>query len=177
MKALAIAAAGLLLAGCVSGVTTGSAPTDATTQPTPTPAETSPSEPMPIEPAPTAEESPEALPCEEVMFQRAQGTIRSQQRAFAAQDFEAARAYASESFRQSVSVADFRRIIQGNYAFLLEDPALDFLECQRQGETALIQLEVGGSPVTVMVYRVVLENESWFIDAASIAGSREDVTA
>jgi hypothetical protein len=99
------------------------------------------------------------------MFQRAQGTIRSQQQALAARDFEAARAYASDSFRESVSVPDFRRIIQGNYAFLLDDPALGFLECQRQGDTALIQVEV-----LVMVW-------SWktIIDAASIAGSREDV--
>lgn len=181
MKALIVAAAGLLLVGCATDVTTGSAPPDATTQPAPTPAETSPSdtppaETSPSEASPSAEETEEALPCEDVMFQRAQGTIRSQQRALAAQDFEAARAYASDSFRESVSVPDFRRIIQGNYAFLLEDPTLGFLECQRQGDTALIQLEVGGSPVIVMVYRVVLENESWFIDAASIAGSREDVT-
>jgi len=185
MKALIVAAAGLLLAGCATDVTTGSAPTDATTQPAPTPEQASPSEPplaeaSPGEAPPSAgetEDPEEALPCEDVMFQRAQGTIRSQQRALAAQDFEAARAYASDSFRESVSVPDFRRIIQGNYAFLLEDPALGFLECQRQGDTALIQVEVGGSPVVVMVYRVVLENESWFIDAASIAGSREDVTA
>lgn len=181
MKALIVVAAGLLLAGCATDVTTGSAPTDATTQPAPTPEQSSPSEePLaessPSEPSPSAEETEEALPCEDVMFQRAQGTIRSQQRALAARDFEAARAYASDSFRESVSVPDFRRIIQGNYAFLLEDPALGFLECQRQGDTALLQLEVGGSPVIVMVYRVVLENESWFIDAASIAGEREDVT-
>jgi len=189
MKALIIAAAGLLLAGCATDVTTGSAPADATTQPAPTttpePEQASPSEAPLAETSPGEaspsdggnEETEEALPCEDVMFQRAQGTIRSQQRALAAQDFEAARAYASDSFRESVSVPDFRRIIQGNYSFLLEDPALGFLECQRQGDTALIQLEVGGSPVIVMVYQVVLENESWFIDGASIAGSREDVTA
>lgn len=190
MRALVIAAAGLLLAGCATDVTTGGAPNEpsapATTQ-TPTPTEeSSPSEPEPepeqepevepeAEPSPSATEA-EAVPCEEVMFQRAQGTIRSQQRALGAQDFEAARAYATDSFRESVSVADFRRIIAGTYPFLLEDPALDFRECQRQGDTALIQLDVAGSPVIAMVYRVVLENESWFIDAASIAGSREDVT-
>ena len=166
-------AAAVLLAGCTSDATTGSAPT---TQPNTTqPNTTRPSTPEPLpETSPSDEE---AAPCEDVMFQRVQGTIRSQQRALAAQDFQAARGYATDSFRASVSVPDFRRIIQDNYAFLLEDPALDFVECQRQGNTALIQLEVAGSPVTVMVYRVVLENESWFIDAASIAGNREDVTA
>ncbi len=183
MRALMIAVAGLLLAGCATDVTTGGAPASpsapATPQaPTPS-AEPSASEPEPEsvpEPEPEPEAEVEPVACEEVMFQRAQGTIRSQQRALAAQDFEAARAYATDSFRESVSVADFRRIISGTYPFLLEDPALDFRECQRQGDTALIQVDVAGSPVIAMVYRVVLENESWFIDAASIAGEREDVT-
>jgi len=181
MRALMIAVAGLLLAGCATGVTTGGAPASpsapATPQaPTPS-AEPSASEPESVpEPESEGEGEGEPVVCEDVMFQRAQGTIRSQQRALAAQDFEAARAYATDSFRESVSVADFRRIISGTYPFLLEDPALDFRECQRQGDTALIQVDVAGSPVIAMVYRVVLENESWFIDAASIAGERADVT-
>ena len=187
MRALMIAVAGLMLAGCATDVTTGGAPASPSAPATPQ-APTPSSEPSASEPESEIAPAPESVPepesegegepvvCEDVMFQRAQGTIRSQQRALAAQDFEAARAYATDSFRESVSVADFRRIISGTYPFLLEDPALDFRECQRQGDTALIQVDVAGSPVIAMVYRVVLENESWFIDAASIAGEREDVT-
>jgi len=37
-------------------------------------------------------------------------------------------------------------------------------------------VEVAGSPVTIMLYGVVLENDSWFIDAASVAGTRDAVT-
>lgn len=69
-------------------------------------------------------------------------------------------------------------MIKGGYAFLLADPALEFLDCQRLGESALIRVEVAepGSTIT-LVYRVVLENESWFIDAASISDRRTKVTA
>lgn len=114
------------------------------------------------------------------MFQRAQGTIRSQQSAFAELDFAAARGYASESFRTGVSVPRFEAIIEGQYAFLLGDPAIEFIDCQRLGESALIDVEVD-DPATAstvaMVYRVVLENESWFIDAASISDRRTNITA
>ena len=114
------------------------------------------------------------------MFQRAQGTIRSQQSAFADQDFAAARAYASQFFRDGVSVSGFEAIIEGQYAFLLGDPAIEFIDCQRLGESALIRVEVDDAATTstvTMVYRVVLENESWFIDAASISDRRTNVTA
>ena len=110
------------------------------------------------------------------MFQRAQGTIRAQQNALAKSDFEAARAYASDNFRSGVSVDQFQGIIEGNYSFLLEDPTLTFVDCQRRGDSALIRVEVAGSPVTIMLYGVVLENDSWFIDAASVAGTRDAVT-
>lgn len=118
----------------------------------------------------------DAAPCEDVMFQRAQGTIRSQQSALAQSDFEAARAFASDNFRSGVSVDQFQSIIEGNYAFLLGDPAVTFVDCQRRGDSALIRVEIAGSPVTIMLYGVVLENESWFIDAATVAGTRDEVT-
>ena len=76
-----------------------------------------------------------------------------------------------------MSVDQFQSIIEGTYAFLLDDPAVEFLDCQRLGETALIRVEIAGSPIVTMAYRVVLENESWFIDAATVAGTREAVTA
>lgn len=178
MRVLALIAAAALLTACVSDTTTGGANTARST----TQEEQKPSPDQSREASPQPEESStpepdETVPCEDVMFQRAQGTIRSQQSAFANGDFEAARAFASGSFRDSVPVDQFEAIIEGTYAFLLTDPAFDFLDCQRLDETALIQVEVSGSPVTVMAYRMVLENESWFIDAASVVGTRNDVTA
>lgn len=177
MRVFALIAAAALLSACVSDTTTGGANTvqpSEQEQQTPSPDQSPKATPQPEE---SSEPEPnQTVPCEDVMFQRAQGTIRSQQSAFANGDFEAARAFSSESFRDSVPVDQFEAIIEGTYAFLLADPAIEFLDCERLDETALIQVEVSGSPVTVMAYRVVLENESWFIDAASVVGTRNDVT-
>ncbi len=170
MRIIGLLTASLLLVGCASQSTTGGE------QVQQTPPQTS----APTEPQPEEESTPEpsiaSQPCEDVMFQRAQGTIRAQQSALAQSDFEAARAFASDGFRSGVSVDQFQSIIEGNYSFLLDDPALSFVDCQRRGDSALIRVEVAGSPITVMLYGVVLDSEKWFIDAASVAGSREDVT-
>ena len=171
-----LAAAALLLAGCATQTTTGQAPNSPSPTEAPdTPAPTQPeaTEPEPTEPGPTESEP---VACEDLVFQRAQTTIRSQQDALGNSDFQAAWGFASPSFRSSVTVDAFQGIIEGTYPFLLDNPDLTFTECQRQGETAFLQVEVAGSPTVVMVYRVVLNEDVWFIDAASIAGSREDVT-
>lgn len=173
MRVISVIAAAVLLSGC-AGTTTGG---QETTPPTPTSATTAPEtqDPSP-DSSPSQDEADTAQPCEEVMFQGAQGTVRSQQSALAQQDFEAARAFASNSFRSGVSVEQFQDIIEGRYSFLLNDPGLDFVDCQRRGDKALIRVEVSGSPVIIMIYGMVVENDSWFIDAASVAGSREEVT-
>lgn len=173
MRALGLVAACFLVVGCVGGTTS------IEEQPQESPSVTSAPTPE-TESMPGAEPSPEpsnaAMPCEDVVFQRAQDTIRAQQSALANSDFDAARTYASSRFRSSVSVEQFQEIIEGSYAFLLKGPALDFSECQRRDDSALLRVEVAGSPATIMVYVVVLENDSWFIDAASVAGARNDVT-
>lgn len=171
----ALALAAVVLTGCASETTTGQAPEtlaptieeNPTSEPAPEP------DPEPTEPAPTESQ---AVPCEDLMFQRAQSTIRSQQEALGNGDFQDAWGFASPSFRSSVTVDAFQGIIEDSYPFLLDNPDLAFLECQRQDSTAFFQVEVAGSPTVVMVYRVVLNEDVWFIDAASIAGSREDVT-
>lgn len=170
MRAVGLIVAGILLTGCSAGGDTQNA-----SEPPPSVAIETPPVPEPTKEA-EPETSNEPRPCEDVMFQRAQGTIRAQQSAFAASDYEAARAYASNGFRSTVSVEQFQQIIEGDYAFLLNDPTLTFTECRRRGDSALIRVDVSGSPVTVMVYGVVLENDSWFIDAATVAGVRQDVT-
>ena len=170
MRVVVLAAAGLLLVGCASATTEGQeqSPQSPSKPSAPASSESAP------EPSPKSSNA--TAPCENVMFQRAQGTIRAQQSALANSDFGAARAYASRQFRSTVSVEQFKQIIEGNYAFLLDDPPLDFAACQRRGDSALLRVEVAGTPSTTMVYLVVLEDDSWFIDAASIAGSSNDVT-
>lgn len=170
MRILGLLVATVLLTGCASAITTGGESTQDAPQNTNAPAVPEDDDES------TPESSNPAQPCEDVMFQRAQGTIRAQQSALANRDFEAARAYASDNFRSGVSVDQFQNIIEGSYSFLLGDPAIAFVDCQRRGDSALIRVEITGSPVTIMVYGVVLENEKWFIDAASVAGQRDAVT-
>jgi hypothetical protein len=182
MRAACLVLSAALLTGCVTNATTGGAPesgADSTAESTELPS-TPPASPEVESPSPqpsAPEPPPEAQPCEDLMFQRAQGTIRAQQSAFSASDFEAARAYASDNFRSGVSVDQFGMIIERNYAFLLDDPELTFVDCRRRGDSAILQVEVAGSPITIMVYGMVLENDGWFIDAASVAGTRESVNA
>lgn len=172
MRVFTVIVAGLVLAGCASDVSTGGE-----TRPTPTTTSITPQTPdLQTTPEPAPDATNGATPCEDVMFQRAQGTIRAQQSALAKSDFEAARAYASDNFRSGVSIDQFQGIIEGNYSFLLGDPTITFVDCQRRGDSALIRVEIAGAPVTIMLYGVVLENESWFIDAASVAGTRDAVT-
>ena len=113
--------------------------------------------------------------CTQETFDATRQRIEGQQEAFATGDFAAARSFASQSFQSSVSVDQFREIIIGTYPFLIDSPELAFPECQRETDTVLMRVEVDGSPSIVLVYRLVLEDDGWFIDAASIAGTREDV--
>lgn len=177
LVAAGLVAAVFFLAGCATQTTTGQAPnspspTEAPDTPAPTEPEATEPDPELTEPEPTESEP---VACEDLVFQRAQATIRSQQDAFGSDDFQTAWGFASPSFRSSVTVDAFQTIIEGTYPFLLDNPNLRFIECQRQGKTAFLQVEVAGSPTVVMVYRVVLNEDVWLIDAASIAGSREEV--
>jgi len=189
--------AAALLSACVTGSTTGgqeSAQTPVQT-PTPTPTQTQDpsSTPSPSnEPAPSQTAQPEQTPtqtpsqtpsqpdvqvaeCTQETFDATRQTIDGQQEAFATGDFAAARSFASQSFQSSVSVEQFQEIIVGTYPFLIDSPELAFPECQRETDTVLMRVEVDGSPSIVMIYRLVLEDDDWFIDGASIAGTREDV--
>jgi len=185
--------AAALLSACVTGSTTGGQESAQTSTPTPTqtqePSSTpSPSnEPMPSQtgqPSQTPSQAPSQPPsqpdvqvaeCTQETFDGTRQTIEGQQEAFATGDFAAARTFSSQSFQSYVSVEQFQEIIVGTYPFLIDSPELAFPECQRETDTVLMRVEVDGSPSVIMVYRLVLEDDDWFIDGASIAGTREDV--
>ncbi|MCH9851436.1 MAG: DUF4864 domain-containing protein [Actinomycetia bacterium] len=186
--------AAALLSACVTGSTTGGQESTQTPAPTPTQTQEPSTTPSPSnEPAPSQTEQteqpeqpeqPEQTPtqpdvqvaeCTQETFDATRQRIEGQQEAFATGDFAAARSFASQSFQSSVSVDQFREIIIGTYPFLIDSPELAFPECQRETDTVLMRVEVDSSPSIVLVYRLVLEDDGWFIDAASIAGTREDV--
>ena len=185
--------AAALLSACVTGSTTGgqeSTQTPAQT-PTPTPTQTQEASPAPSpssEPTPSQSEqlsqNPSQTPsqpdvqvaeCTQETFDATRQTIEGQQEAFASGDFATARTFSSQSFQSYVSVEQFQEIIVGTYPFLIDSPELAFPECQRETDTVLMRVEVDGSPSVIMIYRLVLEEDGWFIDGASIAGTREDV--
>ena len=180
--------AAALLSACVTGSTTGGQESTQTPAPTPTQTQEPSATPSPSnEPAPSQTEQPEqpeqtptqpdvqVAECTQETFDTTRQRIEGQQEAFATGDFAAARSFASQSFQSSVSVDQFREIIIGTYPFLIDSPELAFPECQRETDTVLMRVEVDSSPSIVLVYRLVLEDDGWFIDAASIAGTREDV--
>ena len=185
--------AAALLSACVTGSTTGGQESTQTPAQTPTPTPTQTQEPSPApspssEPTPSQSEQPSQNPsqtpsqpdvqvaeCTQETFDATRQTIEGQQEAFATGDFATARTFSSQSFQSYVSVEQFREIIVGTYPFLIDSPELAFPECQRGTDTVLMRVEVDGSPSVIMTYRLVLEDDGWFIDGASIAGTREDV--
>ena len=185
--------AAALLSACVTGSTTGGQESTQTPAQTPTPTPTQTQEPSPApspssEPTPSQSEQPSQNPsqtpsqpdvqvaeCTQETFDAARQTIEGQQEAFATGDFATARTFSSQSFQSYVSVEQFQEIIVGTYPFLIDSPELAFPECQRETDTVLMRVEVDGSPSVIMIYRLVLEDDGWFIDGASIAGTREDV--
>lgn len=185
--------AAALLSACVTGSTTGGQESTQTPAQTPTPTPTQTQEPSPApspssEPTPSQSEQPSQNPsqtpsqpdvqvaeCTQETFDATRQTIEGQQEAFATGDFATARTFSSQSFQSYVSVEQFQEIIVGTYPFLIDSPELAFPECQRETDTVLMRVEVDGSPSVIMIYRLVLEEDGWFIDGASIAGTREDV--
>ena len=185
--------AAALLSACVTGSTTGGQESTQTPAQTPTPTPTQTEEPSPApspssEPTPSQSEQPSQNPsqtpsqpdvqvaeCTQETFDATRQTIEGQQQAFATGDFATARTFSSQSFQSYVSVEQFQEIIVGTYPFLIDSPELAFPECQRETDTVLMRVEVDGSPSVIMIYRLVLEEDGWFIDGASIAGTREDV--
>ena len=191
--------AAALVSACVTGSTTGGqestqTPAQTPTQPqTPSPTPSPSNEPLPSQsgqPGQTPSQIPSQTPsqapsqpdvpvaeCTQETFDATRQTIEGQQDAFATGDFAVARSFASQTFQSSVSVERFQEIIVGTYPFLIDSPTLAFDECQQETDTVLIRVEVAGSPSIVLIYRLVLEDDGWFIDGASIAGTREDVNA
>ena len=185
--------AAALLSACVTGSTTGGqestqTPAQTPTQPqTPSPTPSPSNEPLPSQsgqPGQTPSQNPSQTPsqpdvqvaeCTQETFDATRQTIEGQQEAFALGDFATARTFSSQSFQSYVSVEQFQEIIVGTYPFLIDSPELAFPECQRETDTVLMRVEVDGSPSVIMIYRLVLEDDGWFIDGASIAGTREDV--
>ena len=162
---------------CVSACTLIPAEPESTTSPEPAPSVsvTSP-EPAPAESGEAPGPSP-TTDCDPEVRVNVQDTIRAQQQAFSDLDFDRARSFASDSFRSDVTTDDFAYIIRREYAFLLGDPTITFEACVQVSDVAVIRVLVQDlPPEQSMVYRLVQENDGWFIDGARLGETRPNLT-
>jgi hypothetical protein len=163
---LAVLATGLL-AGCSagSGTPVGDAPTASIDVPSPTP----PPPPTPS-PSPQAGEEPVFADCPVDVEAGIDATVTAQLDAFAAGDFRTAFGYASESFRSSVDLKGFRRIIREGYPEVASARSHVVVDCRQlaPGDAqALVSVTGQGGSVAQVGYRFVLESGGWRIDGAS----------
>lgn len=123
--------------------------------------------------------SPDTLrtprPCDREAAAGIEDTIRSQQAAFAAGDFTGAREFASTGFQSTVDVQQFQQIIEGRYTFLLEDPVIEFLDCEQIDNVAQVFVRFDGN--TDLRYNVIRQPEGWRIDGATLAEMTPGVEA
>ena len=102
----------------------------------------------------------------------ARTVIEAQLTEFSEGRFKRARSYASDAFRESVSLDQFKMIIEADYPFLLDKPRVSFNGCVERDGKAYLQVTVTADSVTVVTYRLVRDPDgSLAIDAATISAA------
>jgi hypothetical protein len=114
---------------------------------------------------------------DDAAFSGIEDTITSQLAAFARSDFAGARKFASRGFQSSIGEEAFQAIIEGQFAFLLDEPAVEFRECEQIDSLAQILVGIGTADPVTLRYRLVQEPEGWRIDGATIVGSEQELAA
>ena len=116
----------------------------------------------------TAPEPPALpTPCPAPDTQEIQDTIRAQSMALAEEDFATAYTFASPSFRDSVSLEQFERVITRQYDMLLTFQSARFGRCDVDGTgRASVSVEVrsAGYPPVTMRYEMV-NGDQWRVSA------------
>lgn len=174
---LSVICAALTLSGCLVG---GSSADVAGPSLEPEPAETATDEPSEDPgtsptPAPSIDPRMQVKACPGPVAAEAQQVIEAQVAEFAKGRFKRARQYASDEFRKSISLKDFRTIIKQDYPFLLESPRVTFTGCVERDGKAFTQVALAGESVTVLTYRLVRDPDgSLAIDAATISAVSMD---
>ncbi len=120
--------------------------------------------PSASQPVPDADPSIQA--CAPDVAEAAFDVVKRQQRAFADSDFDSALHFASNGFRSSVTLPQFKALIVSDYTFLLGNSNLRLTECSPEGTGAVLRVVVGSD--FSLAYRMVAEDGQWRIDGASI---------
>jgi len=133
---------------------------------------------VPDEPATQSGEAPRepALPepCDESTRGKLSTVISGQALALTAGELQEAYGFASPTFRSSVPIEVFERIITDRYAMLLSFEAASFGRCESAGGSqALMSVIVTSTefqPVG-MLYYLVLEEGAWWVNGVDVPTS------
>ena len=160
-----------LLTGCTSSP--AAAPTQFSTE-TQRPNPEASVEPTESAPARPEDANPEAAApgeCSEPIQLAIEAAIRSQTEAFAAEDFELAYSYASDTFRSNVPIRSFVAIIASSYGPLLSSSQLEFSNCFSNQTLDLGIIDVrfveAGLALYGLRYIVSASDEGWRVEGAS----------
>lgn len=127
-------------------------------------------------PAPSPSTPSDFPTCDPAVASGIQETVDAQLRAFADGDYRAALALASDDFRASVTLKDFRRIIREAYPDVADAVAHQVLDCRQLGEAsvqALVSVTGRQGATSELGYRFVRQPEGWRIDGASTLSRAE----
>jgi hypothetical protein len=109
--------------------------------------------------------------CSEPIQLAIEAAIRSQTEAFAAEDFELAYSYASDTFRSNVPIRSFVAIIASSYGPLLSSSQLEFSNCFSNQTLDLGIIDVrfveAGLALYGLRYIVSASDEGWRVEGAS----------
>jgi hypothetical protein len=160
-----------VLAGCTASISAAPTPSGNETQGSNQEVSPEQSAPEPEEAEGSGPEAAAPSECSEPIQLAIEAAIRSQTEAFAAEDFELAYSYASETFRSNVPIRSFVAIIASSYGPLLSSSQLEFSNCFSNQALDLGIIDVrfveSGLALYGLRYIVSDSDEGWRVEGAS----------
>jgi len=160
-----------LLAGCTASVPVAPIPSGVETQGLDPEVSPEQSDPAAGEAEGSGPEAAAPSECSKPIQLAIEAVIQSQTEAFAAEDFELAYSYASDTFRSNVPIRSFVAIIASSYGPLLSSSQLEFSNCFSNQALDLGIIDVrfveSGLALYGLRYIVSASDEGWRVEGAS----------
>ncbi|MBM3711341.1 MAG: DUF4864 domain-containing protein [Actinobacteria bacterium] len=130
------------------------------------------------EPAQQDESKSQSTQCSQEDISGGAAWITGQLNAFGSEDPKAAYNFASEQFRQGVSLDEFASIISGQYSALLSLKSFEIGRCFALEEGYVFQVDLIDNQNKSFTMQYVLSkiDEQWGVDAATIVENKVDPT-
>ncbi|MFM7501488.1 MAG: DUF4864 domain-containing protein [Actinomycetota bacterium] len=130
------------------------------------------------EPAQQDESKSQSTQCSQEDISGGAAWITGQLNAFGSDDPKAAYNFASEQFRQGVSLDEFASIISGQYSALLSLKSFEIGRCFALEEGYVFQVDLIDNQNKSFTMQYVLSkiDEQWGVDAATIVENKVDPT-